>query len=333
MYNLLNMKYFTKYISFLWLLIGFLFETYTSQNIRIRIGGRGIPIPIMNYFLNQRDNEEPNQEDKIDNNQKEGESQQNGVNNAEEKDDKPTVTTNSFVVNTQSGPIRVTQVSVRRNLNSDRERQTPIRIIKNVDSYFDDVFNSFIGNMINMQQIHIINHFREQQRQREESLKQQQEASEIQPNQTLKEETGEIDTRLDEDKPGHQEPIKHTEHNDTEKPILDNPSSNETQSKEKRTTKQSSATKKTKAEEIISKAKIKEYQEKQRNKQKLFAQISKYVFYLIILFSFYVVIRKIFQLLDLIDANPKPVTETNEDKRPDKINEKKVEMIKTEKVY
>lgn len=323
------MKYLNRNITIL-LLFGIILRTVANQQIRIRLGGTGMPIPIMNYFLNQREDE---RENRLDNNNQE---HRKNENNERGNDEDQTVTTNSYVVNTESGPVRITQVHVRRNLNADRERKTPIRIIRNVDSYFDNIFDSFIGNMINMQHMNIINHIRKDQSQREEELKSQEKTTEIQQNQSANDDNEDIDTRLDEDNPSDQEAIKKIEQNDdkqnyTNKQIF-NPTN--TQAFKMKTSSSSvSSTNKTKVESILNINKMKEYQEKRKKRQKLFVQICKYVFYSIILFSFYIVLKKMFQLLDLIDSCQKPISKLNEaNNHMVKIEDKKIEMIKTEKV-
>ena len=222
------------------------------------------------------------------------------------------VTTNSYTVNSNRGPIHVTEVRVRRgfkNLNPDKVRRNPIEFVTNMDAMIDSMFQSMINDMINMRVIRGRPPINNDNKPEEE------------------EKVEDIDVSLDEDDDDKKKENKtntdKTEETKTEeKPSTPNPEVKKEESDEKPKPKKEQIVKdvitpemeaekknhiattdiKGRKDDKIMTSKQRKKQIKDYRKRVLFSKLCKYIFYCLILFTFYIIVLII--ILHKLEISP-----------------------------
>ena len=241
------------------------------------------------------------------------------------------VTTNHYTVNSNRGPIHVTEVRVRRgfkNLNPDKVRRNPIQFVTNMDAMIDSMFQSMINDMINMRVIRgrppMNNDNKPEEEEKVEdidvSLDEDEDDKKKNEENKNKQDNNKTNEPQKEEKQTPQPEIKKEQSANDEKPkpqkekIVKNvvtPESIEEEKNKKDSHKGHIATTDIKGgkDDKIMTSKQKKKQIKEHRKRVLFSKLCKYIFYCLILFTFYIIVKKLLELLDIIDgvksSNPK----------------------------
>lgn len=246
------------------------------------------------------------------------------------------VTTNHYTVNSNRGPIHVTEVRVRRgfkNLNPDKVRRNPIQFVTNMDAIIDSMFQSMINDMINMRVIRgrppMNNDNKPEEEEKVEdidvSLDEDEDDKKKNEESKNKKDSNKTNEPQKEDESSIPQPeIKKEETDEKPKPkkekIVKNvvtPESIEEEKNKKDSHKGHIATTDIKGgkDDKIMTSKQRKKQIKDHRKRVLFSKLCKYIFYCLILFTFYIIVKKLLEFLDIIDG-VKPSTPTNKVEAP-----------------
>ena len=246
----------------------------------------------------------------------------------------PTIMTReTFTVQSNDGtPIRVTRIGFHRsskNLNGGGDRQvTPLDLMRLMDDRINSIFEEIISQRIGLKIIFndINNQNREKEENKEEDNKNNDNKVNDEQNKNKNENQEIIDDKefeLDEDKKEEntndeqdQKQNKTEDNkNDGNKVNIEN-NKNDKNKKEKKK-------KKDDKKKTIGKLKVnpdllkpKKRIKKLSTKEIIFSRICKYIFYSIILFTIYILVRKLLEVLDIIDP------ETNTELKDVKVNNK-----------
>ena len=260
------------------------------------------------------------------------------------------VTKETFTVTTNDGtPMRVTRINVQRNsrnLNGGGgDKHTPLELMRLMDDRINSIFEDIISQRIGLKII--FNDFNGGNKEKEEDKVEENNDKKSDNEEKNKNEAKENienindkEFELDEDKKEDnndkiieqdKEQNKTGEVNKTEE-IKDNKKNkNNKIDKNRRERKEKKVDEKTK---MIGKLKVKAEALKPKKKNKklsrkeiTFSRVCKYIFYSIILFTIYVLIRKLLELLEIIDPESniglKDVTINNNQEEKKKVDDKK----------
>ena len=272
------------------------------------------------------------------------------INNMNEENGPTIVTKESFTIKGFDGtPMRVTRINIQRNsknLNGGGgDKHTPLELMRLMDDRINSIFEDIISQRIGLKII--FNDFnggnKEKEEDKVEENNDKKNDNEEKNKNEAKENIENIDDKefeLDEDKKEDnndkiieqdKEQNKTGEVNKTEE-IKDNKKNkNNKIDKNRRERKEKKVDEKTK---MIGKLKVKAEALKPKKKNKklsrkeiIFSRVCKYIFYSIILFTIYVLIRKLLELLEIIDPESniglKDVTINNNQEEKKKVDDKK----------
>ena len=204
-------------------------------------------------------------------------------------------------------PVTITKINIRpgRNINGGSNRLTPFDLMRLADSRMNEFFEAIISRQIQL--------FRAMEREEENSEKENKEKEkEIENNKedinkdnnqnenenknnTIDDKEFELDEN-DENKKDNKDNIN--EENKESKENVNNTISNKNKNKRK-------IGKLYVNEEVFKKGNKTNIEKKNRKKltrkEIIFSRVCKYIFYSIILFTFYILIKKLLEILDIID--------------------------------
>ena len=202
-------------------------------------------------------------------------------------------------------PVTITKINIRpgRNINGGSNRLTPFDLMRLADSRMNEFFEAIISRQIQL--------FRAMEREEENREKENKE-KEIENNKedinkdnnqnenenknnTIDDKEFELDEN-DENKKDNKDNIN--EENKESKENVNNTISNKNKNKRK-------IGKLYVNEEVFKKGNKTNIEKKNRKKltrkEIIFSRVCKYIFYSIILFTFYILIKKLLEILDIID--------------------------------
>ena len=294
------------------------------------------------------------------------------INPINDQDEPTIVTRETFTVQSNDGtPIRVTRIGFHKNsknLNGGGMRLTPLDLMRLMDDRIDSIFEEIISQRIGLNILYNNNNNnKEKEENKEEDNKNKDNKTNDEEKDKNKENQEIIDDKefeLDEkeentnDKIIEQnkteeiknEEIKNEEiKNEDNKENKDNKVNIENKNKENKENKNNKIdnNKKEKKEKksddkkkTIGKLKVnadtlkpKKKKKKLSTKEIIFSRICKYIFYSIILFTIYILIRKLLELLDIIDPETNKVNKdvkvnnNQEEKKDDEIKKKENDII------
>ena len=261
--------------------------------------------------------------------------------------DEPTIMTReTFTVQSNDGtPIRVTRIGFHRsskNLNGGGDRQvTPLDLMRLMDDRINSIFEEIISQRIGLKIIFndINNQNKEKEENKEEDNKNNDNKVNDEQNNKNKIENQEIiddkEFELDEDKKENEE--QDQKQNKTEDNKNDENKNNKENKKNDKNKKEKKEKKGDDKKKTLGKLKVnpellkpKKRIKKLTRKEIIFSRICKYIFYSIILFTIYILVRKLLEVLDIIDPETntglKDVKVNNnhqEEKKNDDENKKK----------
>ena len=241
----------------------------------------------------------------------------------------------TFTVRSNDGtPVTITKINIHsgRNINSREDKLTPFDLMRIMDSRMNDFFEAIIAR-----QIGIFNAIEQAEAEAKEKEKEKEKEIENNNNNNQKnsnENNNNIDDKefeLDEEKEGNQNVINTSSSNNT----------NDNEIKEEENNKRE-GNKNKKMKKIgkitVNEDNIKKFNQNQNNKKKgkkltkkeiIFSRVCKYIFYSIILFTFYILIKKLLEILEIIDPeNSQKNVDVNINNNNN--NEEKKEKIENE---
>ena len=282
--------------------------------------------------------------------------------------DEPTVMTKeTFTVHSNDGsPIRVTRIGIRRsnkNLNPGGDMRTPLELMRLMDdrinSIFEEIISQTMGLRIIFNDMNNVDSDREEKKEENkgENKEENDEDKTKGEDKNKKEEKEMIDDKefeLDEDVKDENktEESKNNENkNDENKKdkskndeIKNQENKNDENNKDinnNKTKKKGNGKKEKKSDNkrSIGKLKVnpevlklKNKKKKLSNKEVIFSRVCKYIFYSIILFTIYILVRKLLELLEIIDPESnKKNNDVRIDNNKEKKNEVEIKMKEKEK--
>ena len=278
------------------------------------------------------------------------------INNMNEENGPTIVTKESFTIKGFDGtPMRVTRINIQRNsknLNGGGgDKHTPLELMRLMDDRIDSIFEEIISQRIGLRII--FNDFNGGNKEKEEDKEEENNDKKNNNEEKNKNETKDNKENID-DKEFELEEDKKEDNNDkiieqdkeqnkTEEvnktgEIKDNKKSrNNKIDKNKKERKEKKIDEKTK---MIGKLKVnpevlkpKKKIKKLSKKEIIFSRVCKYIFYSIILFTIYVLVRKLLELLEIIDPENNlgikdvKINNNQEENKKDDENKKKEEEI------
>ena len=269
--------------------------------------------------------------------------------------DEPTVMTKeTFTVHSNDGsPIRVTRIGIRRsnkNLNPGGDMRTPLELMRLMDdrinSIFEEIISQTMGLRIIFNDMNNADSVREEKKEEnkgenkeenseDKTKREDKEEKEVKEEKEEKEIIDDKEFELDEDTKDENktEERKNNENkndenkNDVKNQENKNDESNK-DSKNNKTEKKGNGKKEKKSDNkrTIGKLKVnpealkpKKKKKKLSYKEVIFSRVCKYIFYSIILFTIYILVRKLLELLEIIDPES---NKKNNDVRIDNNKEK-----------
>ena len=278
------------------------------------------------------------------------------VNPVSEENGPTIMTRETFTVQSNDGtPIRITRIGFHRNgrnLNgNNRDRQTPLALMRLMDDTISSIFEEIISQRIGF---NLIRGKREEENKNENNdNKNEQEKN----NKENKDNNDNKEFELDENKDNKDNKDKKdnskakeegkpqqnitTQENKTLEDNKDNNKKNITNTSNTKQEKKSGEKKKMigklKVNPDSLKPKKRKGKKKLSRKEIIFSRICKYIFYSIILFTLYVLIRKLLELLEIIDPETdlglKQVKTNNEEELRKKENDIVLNKKKENKQY
>ena len=237
----------------------------------------------------------------------------------------------TFTVRSNDGtPVTITKINIHsgRNINSREDKLTPFDLMRIMDSRMNDFFEAIIAR-----QIGIFNAIE----QAEAEAKEKEKEKEIENNNNQKngnENNNNIDDKefeLEEEKEGNKNVINTSSSNNTnDNEIKEEENNKKEGNKNKKMKKIGKIT--------VNEDNIKKFNQNQNNKKRgkkltkkeiIFSRVCKYIFYSIILFTFYILIKKLLEILEIIDPeNSQKNVDVNINNNNN--NEEKKEKIENE---
>ena len=258
------------------------------------------------------------------------------INPLEFGDSGPTIITRqTFTVRANDGtPVTITKINVHsgRNINGGNGRLTPFDLMRLADSRMNEFFEAIISRQIqlfNALEQEEENNEKENNKDNKEKENNQENNNKIEnTNNTIDDKEFELDENNDKNKNDNNNEIKNELKNEKKEEVeKDN---NNKSNKNKNTKKIGKLTinedniKKTNRNN--NKKKVK----KLTKKEIIFSRVCKYIFYSIILFTFYILIKKLLEILEIIDPeNPGKNVDVNISNAKG-TNEEKVEKVENE---
>ena len=248
------------------------------------------------------------------------------------------ITRQTFTVRANDGtPVTITKINVHsgRNINGGNGRLTPFDLMRLADSRMNEFFEAIISRQIQL--------FNEMEQEEENSEKENNKEKENnnendnkndQTNNTVDDKEFELDENDDKNKnDNNNNDIKNDKKNDEKN---ENKEEGEKDSNDKKNNKNKNTKK-------IGKLTINEDNIKKTNKNNkkkkgkkltkkeiIFSRVCKYIFYSIILFTFYILIKKLLEILEIIDPeNPGKNVDVNISNTKGN-NEEKKEKVENE---
>ena len=248
------------------------------------------------------------------------------------------ITRQTFTVRANDGtPVTITKINVHsgRNINGGNGRLTPFDLMRLADSRMNEFFEAIISRQIQL--------FNEMEQEEENSEKENNKETENnnennnkndQTNNTVDDKEFELDENDDKNKnDDNNNDIKNDKKNDEKN---ENKEEGEKDSNDKKSNKNKNTKK-------IGKLTINEDNIKKTNKNNkkkkgkkltkkeiIFSRVCKYIFYSIILFTFYILIKKLLEILEIIDPeNPGKNVDVNISNTKGN-NEEKKEKVENE---
>ena len=294
------------------------------------------------------------------------------VNSVNEENGPTIMTRETFTVQSNDGtPIRITRIGFHRNsrnLNgNNRERQTPLALMRLMDDTISSIFEEIISQRIGF---NLIRGKREEENKNENNdNKNEQEKNnnekkdnnidnkefELDENKDNKDkkdnkDNNKVQENKDNKETKEEEKLKQNittaQENKTSENSKDNIKKNITNTNTTNTTNIKQEKKSGEKKKMIGKLKInpdslkpkkRKGKKKLSRKEIIFSRICKYIFYSIILFTLYVLIRKLLELLEIIDPETdlglKQVKTNNEEELKKKENDIVLNKKKENKQY
>lgn len=237
------------------------------------------------------------------------------------------VTTKTYTVGSGKNVIHVTEVRGFKNLNPGKRRTNPLQMMSNIDTFFDSIFEKLVDDMVD-------NMFPIRVRRGPETENQQPEEEKVEEIDVSLDEEDEDMSKKDVKKEENQkkEEIKEEEkkvnkdnndliieENNNKKESSDKPNKEEIITKTDEIKKEDKNKDETHHDQhkgdIVSTsinsgqndqiftAKQKKKQIKADRKRAIFSKVCKYIFYCIILFTFYILLKGLFKLMDIVDES------------------------------
>ena len=269
----------------------------------------------------------------------------NPINDQEE----PTVMTReSFTIQSNDGtPIRVTRIGIRRNnknLNAGGDMRTPLELMRLMDDRINSIFEEIISQTMGLRIIfndmkNINNEIEENKEEKKEENKEEYNENKTKEEEKNKNEEIIDDKEFELDENIKDEKIEENINNDTKYKENNNNEKNKDKNvknnildknnkKEKKIVNKKSIGKLKVNPDVL---KLKKKKKKLSYKEIIFSRVCKYIFYSIILFTIYILVRKLLELLEIID--PENITRLKDvkiDNNKEKNNEDKIKKQETD---
>ena len=218
-------------------------------------------------------------------------------------------------------PVTITKINIRpgRNINGGSNRLTPFDLMRLADSRINDFFEAIISRQIQL--FNAIEH-EEEKREKENKEKEVQKENENyykeeipkdnnqneNKNNTIDDKEFELDEKDDnQNNKDNNDNINEDNNNKNNGTTEENKKSNENDN-DKISNKNKNKKKIGKLyvdEEVLKKGNkannVRKNRKKLTRKEIIFSRVCKYIFYSIILFTFYILIKKLLEILDIID--------------------------------
>ena len=202
-------------------------------------------------------------------------------------------------------PVTITKINIRpgRNINGGSNRLTPFDLMRLADSRMNEFFEAIISRQIQLframereeENREKENKEKEIENNKEDINKDNNQSENENKNNTIDDKEFELDEN-DENKKDNKDNIN--EENKESKENVNNTISNKNKNKRK-------IGKLYVNEEVFKKGNKTNIEKKNRKKltrkEIIFSRVCKYIFYSIILFTFYILIKKLLEILDIID--------------------------------
>ena len=202
-------------------------------------------------------------------------------------------------------PVTITKINIRpgRNINGGSNRLTPFDLMRLADSRMNEFFEAIISRQIQLframereeEKREKENKEKEIENNKEDINKDNNQSENENKNNTIDDKEFELDEN-DENKKDNKDNIN--EKNKESKENVNNTISNKNKNKRK-------IGKLYVNEEVFKKGNKTNIEKKNRKKltrkEIIFSRVCKYIFYSIILFTFYILIKKLLEILDIID--------------------------------
>ncbi len=202
-------------------------------------------------------------------------------------------------------PVTITKINIRpgRNINGGSNRLTPFDLMRLADSRMNEFFEAIISRQIQLfssmereeEKREKENKEKEIEKNKEDINKDNNQNENENKNNTIDDKEFELDEN-DENKKDNKDNIN--EKNKESKENVNNTISNKNKNKRK-------IGKLYVNEEVFKKGNKTNIEKKSRKKltrkEIIFSRVCKYIFYSIILFTFYILIKKLLEILDIID--------------------------------
>ena len=214
----------------------------------------------------------------------------------------------TFTVQSNDGtPVTITKINIRpgRNINGGSNRLTPFDLMRLADSRMNEFFEAIISRQIQL--------FRAMEREEENREKENKE-KEIEKDNENNKEGNNNDNNQNENKNNtiDDKEFELDENDENQKDNKDNINEKNKESKENVNNTISNKNKNKRKigklyvnEEVFKKGNKTNIEKKSRKKltrkEIIFSRVCKYIFYSIILFTFYILIKKLLEILDIID--------------------------------
>ncbi len=217
----------------------------------------------------------------------------------------------TFTVQSNDGtPVTITKINIRpgRNINGGSNRLTPFDLMRLADSRMNDFFEAIISRQLQLFQALEQEEERREKENKEKEIEKENENNKEgnnndnnqneNKNNTIDDKEFELDENDENQKDNKYNKDNINEENKESKENVNNTISNKNKNKRK-------IGKLYVNEEVFKKGNKTNIEKKSRKKltrkEIIFSRVCKYIFYSIILFTFYILIKKLLEILDIID--------------------------------
>ena len=243
-------------------------------------------------------------------------------------------------------PITITRIGIHRNLKSrdfNSQKQTPMDLVRFMDSRMDEIFEAMIRQQFGLNML-----FGEQKNNNNENENKESTKDET---DKIEDKDLELDNEEEKKKSNTTNESKIADNQTNENNIDDKKKEEKTFNENKKDAPNKKEDKTNKKMGIMSKMK-KDIEKKKNNnnnphnslkkksltrKEIIFSRICKYIFYSIILFTIYILLRKLLEVLEIIspeennDSNEVKINNNKEEKEIKKVDEEKLNKMKENK--